>query len=440
MRNLAPIRQLDANPVQRLLDLRGLGHRTPNVRLGWHGLWNANPPCANPHAWIHGGAGQLTLTAGTGSIGTTRYDPRAARVVTARQHRLAYGAPQMPAFTNLFKYSRDHEVTESGWTHNGVTVTANAVTGPTGEMTGNHVEHTSTGGSRAIAQTVVATAQRYVAAFWIRAAASTTAQLGIYQSSGGFQAVTGRTLHGPGALTGTNLLSLSGLSPTQWSRIQVVLDGNASAANIQFYCYPGSAGSGVGDSVYLDNTVFGAGIYAPPDIITSGSTVTRSADVLGLIDPDLFAPVAGEGTLLWLGRMPYTAAQGAADVRLLTVSDGTGNDDAVGFLFDATNDDLRAVVSSGGGGQASIDLGQPAAGSLICAAMAFREDDVRAALNGTLGAADTSADAPLDFDRLRFDAGSGAEHFAVVLLDQALPDAELVALTSNPALLKTLAA
>ena len=91
--------------------------------------------------------------------------------------------------------------------------------------------------------------QQYVVTFWVKAGTATTANFGMY-ANGSFLSQTGSVLSGSGAITGTTLQTISGLSALSWTKFQVVFTAPASGQlDLYFYGETSGVKTGLSQSI-----------------------------------------------------------------------------------------------------------------------------------------------------------------------------------------------
>lgn len=310
--------------------------------------------------------------------------------------------------TNLVTNSQN--ITTSTWTIGGnTTLTANTteVTDPAG---GNTATKIALGAnaycSRAQAVTVLANTA-YTFSFWIRG--TTGSQRRIFES-GGTDLVSQTTL------TYTN---------TGWTRVQIQF---TSATNTTLFVYVCSKNTSAGSSDVL--YVWGAQLEAggaSSYILTGASSVQRAADscqMTGTIFSSWFN--ATEGTFFARGRRRLTSTT----AYLLSANDTT-NAEALSLGSSTTGNWL---IRDGNSDVASITPGTVTANTTYKIAGAFAVNDSQAALNGTLGTADTSLTLPtvsqLDLGRDRSTVYLNGTIESIKFWPTRLPNATLQSLTA----------
>jgi hypothetical protein len=180
--------------------------------------------------------------------------------------------------TNLLQQSADWTV--SPWskpaqiTWDGTTY----ATAPDGTNTAKQI--TVTGGSSASVAQGIANATNRTVSLWLRAGSLTTFSVGAFDSSGGTTwgnnaDSTCSIISGPGSVTQQvgGLWSITGLSTTQWTRVQVFRSSSYGALLV----YPGGAGTVTGTG-FMWGMQMEAGNGASSLIPTGASQVQRLAD------------------------------------------------------------------------------------------------------------------------------------------------------------------
>lgn len=387
-----------------------------------------------------------------GSTGT--YDDRlgVVRTAAANMPRLAHNpatfAPRgflsEPGATNQCLQS--YLLGNATWLKVNATVSVDVVTAPDGLVQGDKLVDSATNGEHAAQQTVAAIQSNVESCFsvWARAVELNEFQLRVSDGAGNYhnaifnlftKAVT------PGVVgTGVSSRAYMIEYPAKgfgWFRCVIAGTPATAAANsvVQINLRKGGTNSyaGTGEGMYFWGAQFETGGYATSYLATVAAAVTRSADSALLTGVSDFYHTA-EGTLFWEGIFH---GFNVSD-RCAIFSDNTANNMIQIGLNPSTPTTLRGHINSGGAVQADLVLGTSLARATpYRAALAWKLNDVRGALNGVLSAADTSATMPSGIDRLAVGsaAGSGgtvpnAAHGKVLYFPKRLTDAELQMLTA----------
>ncbi|MEJ8571244.1 phage head spike fiber domain-containing protein [Microbaculum marinum] len=170
------------------------------------------------------------------------------------------------------------------------------------------------------------------------------------------------------------------------------------------------------------------GAKASSPIRTTGTAATRAADDITLSDLAFFKD-GQPGTIF----AEFVVGDPSENLTAVYFNDGTTNNRIQVGIWGATGQGWGFVVD-GALGQASLLAGPAlAAGDTCRIALAFAENNMRAAVNGTLSILDTSAAVPTGIDRCRIGGSSttlsvlNASLRNIGYRSRRLSDAELVA-------------
>jgi hypothetical protein len=227
----------------------------------------------------------LGLTFTRGSTGTrinaSGFVETMSNNVARFDHDPSTGAPKglliEGASTNLLLQSNDWNTTWNNpapITWNGTSYT----TAPNGTNTAKQITVTA-GSSSAIGQ-AVATGTNRTMSVWLKAGSLTSFSIGAFDAGGtswGNNAdSTCSKISGPGSVTQQvgGLWSITGLSTTEWTRIQIF----RSTTYTTFLAYPGSSSGTINGTAFMWGMQMEAGNGASSLIPTGASTATRVAD------------------------------------------------------------------------------------------------------------------------------------------------------------------
>jgi len=208
--------------------------------------------------------------------------------------------------TNLLLWSEQFD--NAAWTkQNNLTVTPNTTVAPDGATTADTITNGTGQNSSGIYQTPTLTnAVVYTISYYVRAGTTSTAVLGAF--AGSFLSATARVISGPGSVSGTAIITLSGLSSTEWTRVSYTITGTGVVTSP--YLYPETIGVATGKSVIVWGAQLEAGAFATSYIQTLGNPggVTRAPDQASIVAP-MFAPWYNEsaGTLVFEGTSLTTS-------------------------------------------------------------------------------------------------------------------------------------
>jgi len=334
--------------------------------------------------------------------------------------------------TNLLLQSQTFDTT---WSRNGATVTADAGTAPDGTLTADKLAETATSGTHDVRQTYAfAASTTYTLSVFFAPAERTFASViafgAAFASSTGVQinlttgAVT--TLGGYVAFSTTTVTMLAG------GIVRVACtfttNGSGGSSTVGFLTSNGTASDSfsgtLGSGVFLWGAQLETGSTATSYVPTTTASASRGADA---------ASITG---LSFSGAHSVIAITGVKGVgsseSVYQLSDGTTNNRSLIYRNSAN---VMALVDSGGANQANQASGSWT-GSAQNIAMRVNTNDVRAAVGGTLGTADTTATLPagtlttliLGDTPTTVELGGPIQLLAI--LPRALTDGELTGSTS----------
>lgn len=182
-------------------------------------------------------------------------------------------------------------------------------------------------------------------------------------------------------------------------------------------------------SIYVQYAQAEAGSYATSYIPTSGSTVTRAADVAnGAGNSEVFND--SEGVLF----ADVSTLVSGSETRVISLSSGSQSVNNIYLNFNSSGTLSSQVLTSGGNVTLSVPIIKQTFQNKI--AVKYKANDCALWLNGFEIDTDTSiSSTPTGLNRLNFDFGAGSFDFygkakRIGVYDAVLTDAELEALTS----------
>jgi hypothetical protein len=309
------------------------------------------------------------------------------------------------ARTNLLQYSEDFS--NSYWQKDDVSVTANAALAPDGTQTADLVLD-NTANSRHIVFRSYPSSSSHAVSIFMKDAGRRYAGLCIH---GGGSTTTGIVDLQEGIITdnsGASLLEIKHIG-NGWYRVSTVrgltdyvvisLSNTDSNDGVLEHGSPQYSGNG-SDGIYLWGAQLEQGSFPTSYIPTSGSAVTRAADVASLA-VSKFGYNQDQGSVV--------AYYSTADVTILnelSFSDGTNNNRIMWAL--RTNSSRVPYISAGG--SATVQLQNNAglqSGVAAKVSFGFATNDVASSVNGQAVATDASAIIPSNISVLYFAAATG---------------------------------
>lgn len=164
-----------------------------------------------------------------------------------------------------------------------ITVTADQKVAPDGTTTADKIANASAVANRSINQSLgAASAARYAIQLAIMAGSYSKASIGIRDTTAAtWPPQTMRIASGPGSITPGSPALISGLSTTEWTVIEVVLDAAATAGNtLAWFCYPDSTNNATTGDLYLWGAQAELGDWASSYVRTTTAAAAREADVI----------------------------------------------------------------------------------------------------------------------------------------------------------------
>jgi hypothetical protein len=348
-----------------------------------------------------------------------------------------------PQSTNLITYSSDF--TQSYWRKDKVTVTANSIIAPSGELDASLIQETVyTSGipSFDLLSSITLSAGTYTYTFYVKN--NNGRYLGISFGSNSqrvrtnfdFNTNTFKTLIFNGTTTG--LASFTALGDYYRISITATFPSSTAADTVimplatdtyPFYAFQNSDNR----SFYLWGAQVEASSFATSYIPTNGSTVTRlqdaafgsgSSDLINSTEGVLYAEIAA-------------LANGGVGDRYISLGSGSDVTNTVQLLYHNTANRINFRVTKGGSFQVNISDFTFEQTENLKIAVKFKANDFALWINGVERVTDTSGQT---FDvgtlqKLQFDSGNRASDFfgktkCVAVFKEALTDAELTCLTT----------
>ena len=307
-----------------------------------------------------------------------------------------------PQRTNLLQ--RSNEFDNSYWDKVNVTVTANSAISPDGTNNAFLLDVGTANDDHSLRKEALAPTSTYTVSIfakkgstdyvWFLCGANAKAVQAIFDLSDG--SVTDSGTVG----TGQTLVDAKSVDMGNgWYRLIIEAETTSAPQNnltiTPYYqsTFSGSIGTswqGNNETIYIYGAMNEESSFATSYIPTSGSTVTRSADVANNSgNADLFND--SEGVLY---AEIASLAEGVGS-KQFSISDGGGSN-SIKFSFQTTANRIKVTVASNGTTTANFtkDI-SPAVTNFFKMALKYKVDDCALWINGTEVATDTSAAMPL---------------------------------------------
>lgn len=186
--------------------------------------------------------------------------------------------------SNLFFWSESFATSgaASNWAYNSNTGAVVTSTNPANGTTSFQFAETVNSGP--LQQSVTVTNAVHTFSAWFKASVyssvtTTQVQFGLYTTA--FVAGTASIISGPGSTSvAGNVVTLSGLSETQWTRVQFTTSAAISSGSVAILIYPQTTGFEVNRSFYIWGAQLEAGSGASSYIPTGASTGNRGEEQL----------------------------------------------------------------------------------------------------------------------------------------------------------------
>ncbi len=326
-----------------------------------------------------------------------------------------------PSRTNVITYSEDF--TQSVWTKNNVTVSANSTISPNGALTASTLQN-GTGNKRLQFTLSTSTSSTYNVSIFFKAK-DTSVEGSIIAFNSSFTPLSYAEYNVENGTIGTSSGTSSMINyGNGWYRCILEFTATTTTSYIRY-----RVGNYLTGDDNKDIFIFGSqvelGSYATSYIPTSGSTATRSADVCN-----------GSGT-----SAEFNDSEGVLFGELewfetstniyLGLSDGTNSNRVL--IYSAGASEIRGLIQNGGSTQAAFIISANAR-EFSKVAVKYKQNDFAIWINGFELGTDSSGTTPSGLDTLAFNAGASASFHGkskqVITFKTALTDSELETLTS----------
>jgi hypothetical protein len=364
-------------------------------------LWVANGPDTVDRSFTNSAASVWVWGAQV-SIGANALEYRATTTAPYQAPRFDYDPTTLAPrgllvegqAVNLLCWSESFATSggTTNWGLNGNSGATVTETNPAGGSSSFQFRETSGSGPLSQTVTTVSTSP-YTFSFWVRASVfnsvtTTQIQVGIYTTA--FQTVSISKISGPGSVSGTGLCTVSGLSLTEWTKIQLTTTGNIGATSTTMYVYAQTASFELDRSLLIWGAQLEAGSGASSYIPTGASTATRAYDhcyATGANFTSWFS--TGAGTVVAVSDITKSNTQNLT----ANISDGTTNNYVrMGFkVGGASNEYLLTTVGGPSSFQGAADSAYaPPLNTVYKMAYAWDTNNFAIVANGGSVATDTA--------------------------------------------------
>lgn len=285
------------------------------------------------------------------------------------------------ARTNLIPYSEEFD--NAAWSKFNSTVTVNTSVAPDGSLTAEKLLENSANSTHGLGEQTAFANGAYVLSVFAKAAERNVLQILLSSTIStkfcNFDLIAGTASNADGSIisvgNGWYRCSLSFTANATTDFAAFLIQTSNSAARDAAYTGDGTSG------IYIWGAQIEEGSFPTSYIPTSGSTVTRSADVAS-IATSAFGFNEDEGTVFVEGRTSSSLISA-----LFTINDNSINNRISQRL---TGSNVQALIVNEGTTQSSINVSNHIIGSFSKSALTYQENNFNNASQGTLGTADTS--------------------------------------------------
>ena len=329
------------------------------------------------------------------------------------------GCPSLllePARTNLITYSENYNT----WNKAALTNSSVTEVNPQGTTSTQKITQTSSGGFVWFPRTFTGNETFSV---FVKKDSSNFARLYAANNSVYFDIVNGTITNETGSeITYKSIIDYG----NGWFRISISV--NSTASNVRIYPASSGTSSSGTNSLFVYGAQLEQGSYATSYIPTSGSAVTRVADVCnGAGNEQVFND--SEGVLF----AEISALANDGTTRRISISDGTTSNRLV-LSYNSTSNQIQSFLANP---TVQFNFYHTLSNSVEFnkIAVKYKANDFALWINGIKVDTDTSGTVPNGLDKLNFDEGSGASDFygntkQIKYFNTALTDADLEELTS----------
>ena len=334
-----------------------------------------------------------------------------------------------PQSTNLITYSEQFD--DSYWTKARSSIISNQITAPNGTDSADKFFDSTDNNTHLVYRSLsVSTSDEYTFSCFLKKGSLNKGFLAFDSSVNAsvvFDLENGTIESEGSSITSSNIEQYS----NNWYKCSFTHTPTATPRLYRIGTYNGGisyAGTGT-DFIYIWGAQFEEQSYATSYIPTSGSTVTRNADVCNNAgSSDLINST--EGVL-------YAEISALADDgtnRILGMSNGGDFNNSVLLRFSSASNRIQAQVRLGGVYQCTLNYDVTDATEFNKIAFKYKQNDFSLFVNGVERATDTSGNVITGLNVLDFDVSNTNEFYGnvkcVAVFKEALTDTELTCLTT----------
>ena len=341
-----------------------------------------------------------------------------------------------PSRSNLYSYSQDFS--KAAWTKINTSVIPNSTISPDGNLSGDFIQENTLNASHDIRHnvTTVVSGLQYTYTVFVKKSDVGQARNLSFYIAGPNGAISFNTTNGTFFSIGSVDSYSSEDYGNGWWKVQITDTAVSTSFNVIIILNNGTTiytGDGI-SGVYLWGAQLEQGSYATSYIPTSGSAVTRVAEVCNNGGNEQVIN-STEGVLYVEMKSDFNDAA----TKRISISDFTNNNRLTLYFNVSTNLIGTVIVTALGGSPSSLSYVVPSFSTYNKIALKYKTNDYALWINGvevdTELIGNTFAQNVLK--TIRFEQGAGGLHYFygntkdVRVYNTALSDSELQALTSN---------
>lgn len=331
----------------------------------------------------------------------------------------------------LLEPIRENELTDSEdfteWdTTQNATLTSDNATSPDGSVNATKITDDSTSGNHRLFTSLTTTAADHTFSIYLKKGTMTTAFLRFLSGS---DIATANVDLEAGTITATAGTAKIYNAGNDWYRCSITGTAAAGTSYVYVYMKQLAGYAGTSQDLFLWGAQVEAGSYETSYIPTSGSTVTRNADVCK--DAGTSAEFNdSEGVLF----VEIAALDNDGTQRRISINDNVSDSNRVFIGFTSTDNQIQGQSRTGTSTQAALDHTVSDVTDFHKVAIKYKANDFALWIDGVEVDTDGGGTAPENLSILSFDRKIVHNFYGkvkqVMVFNEALTDAELTTLTS----------